>query len=295
MRFLAAVLGSDKGRAALSKLAKGSSGSMKNITKPDVLAFLVIAPSLAEQQRIATCLSSLDDLIAAQSANLEALKSHKKGLIQQFFPSEGETVPHLRFPEFQDAPEWEETTLGEIVHFESGGTPSKQNPGFWDGSIPWVSAKDMKQFFLNDPEDHITSVAVDDGAKQVPAGTVLMLTRGMTLFKDVPICVVRRSMSFNQDVKALRAQGGLNQQFLPHLLVANRQRLLGMVDAAGHGTGRLNTDELKSLIVTYPHESEQMRIASCLANLEFLIPTHKDKLEALKTHKQGLCHQLFPS
>jgi type I restriction enzyme S subunit len=96
-------------------------------------------------------------------------------------------------------------------------------------------------------------------------------------------------------VKALRAQGGLNQQFLPHLLVANRQRLLGMVDAAGHGTGRLNTDELKSLIVTYPHESEQMRIASCLANLEFLIPTHKDKLEALKTHKQGLCHQLFPS
>ena len=89
MRFVASILGSDKGRAALSKLAKGSSGSMKNITKPDVLAFLVMAPSPAEQQRIADCLTSLDDLIAAQTQKLYALKIHKKGLMQQLFPSVG--------------------------------------------------------------------------------------------------------------------------------------------------------------------------------------------------------------
>ena len=93
MRFVALILGSDKGRAALSKLAKGSSGSMKNITKPDVLAFLIMAPSSEEQQKIADCLASLDDLIAAHTQKLVALKTHKKGLMQQLFPDTATTPP----------------------------------------------------------------------------------------------------------------------------------------------------------------------------------------------------------
>jgi type I restriction enzyme S subunit len=92
MRFLAFILGSDKGRAALSKLGKGSSGSMKNITKPEVLALSVMAPSPAEQQRIASCLSSLDALITFETQKLELLKTHKKGLMQQLFPSPAETT-----------------------------------------------------------------------------------------------------------------------------------------------------------------------------------------------------------
>lgn len=252
-------------------------------------------PSSGEQQKIAECLSTLDELIGAESQKLDALKDHKKGLMQQLFPREGETLPRLRFPKFQNAAEWEEASLGEFVNFESGGTPSKQNSDFWGGTIPWISAKDMKQLFLDDGEDHITTAAAEDGAKQVPAGTVLMLTRGMTLFKDVPICVVRRPMSFNQDVKALRVKKSVIQGFLPYLLLANKQRLLESVDAAGHGTGRLNTEELKALKFRYPLQPEQMRIAHCLDLLESLIPAQSGKLEALKTHKKGLMQQLFPA
>ena len=87
MRFLAFILGSDKGRTALSKLAKGSSASMSNITKPEVLAFSVMAPSPTEQKYIASCLSSLDALITSETQKLEALKTHKKGLMQQLFPA----------------------------------------------------------------------------------------------------------------------------------------------------------------------------------------------------------------
>jgi len=90
MRFVALVLGSDKGRAALSGLAGGSSGSMKNISKPSVLELVVMAPSRPEQQRIADCLTSLDDLIAAETQKLDTLKTHKKGLMQQLFPKIGE-------------------------------------------------------------------------------------------------------------------------------------------------------------------------------------------------------------
>ena len=86
MRFIAYILGSDRGRAALSELAAGSSGSMKNIAKSAVLELLISAPEPAEQQKIADYLSSLDELIAAQTQKLDTLKIHKKGLMQQLFP-----------------------------------------------------------------------------------------------------------------------------------------------------------------------------------------------------------------
>ena len=66
--------------------------TLLNITKPDVLALPITAPSLPEQHRIASCLSSLDDLIAAQSDKVAALKTHKKGLMQQLFPAPEETT-----------------------------------------------------------------------------------------------------------------------------------------------------------------------------------------------------------
>ena len=295
MRFVASILGSDKGRAALSKLAKGSSGSMKNITKPDVLAILVVAPSPAEQQKIADCLSSVDELIAAQARKVDALKTHKKGLMQQLFPREGEAQPRLRFPEFKNTGEWEEKRLEELVDIQSGATPSKANPAFWNGSVPWVTAKDMKRLFLDDAEDQISAAAIDDGARLVPPGSLLVLTRGMTLLKNVPICVLLREMSFNQDVKGLRPKDGVDGLFLAWMLSGSKQRLLAMVDIAGHGTGKLDTDELKALKLRLPPPAEQHRIATCLTTLDTLITAETQKYEALKTHKKGLMQQIFPS
>ena len=201
-------------------------------------------------------------------------------------------TPKVRFPEFRDG--WENTTLGQVVDFQSGGTPSKDTPAFWNGSIPWVTAKDMKRLFLDDTEDHITTAATDDGAKQVPAGTVLMLVRGMTLLKDVPICVLCRPMSFNQDVKALRPNGPLSERFLPWLLLSSKERLLRMVDVAGHGTGKFNTDELKSLNLALPSPAEQQKIADCLTSLDEVIAAQGRNVEALKAQKKGLMQQLFP-
>lgn len=256
---------------------------------------LIPTPSPAEQQKIADCLMSLDEVISAQGRKVEALKAQKRGLMQQLFPREGETRPRLRFPEFRGAPEWESTNLGRLADFQSGSTPSKANPDFWNGGIPWVSAKDMKMLLLDDTEDHISAAAVESGAKLVPAHTLLMLTRGMTLLKDVPICILRRDMSFNQDVKALRSKGGAKGQFLAFLLLASKPRLLAMVDIAGHGTGKLDTDELKALELTLPRADEQQRIADCLSSLDTQVTAESNQLAALKIHKQGLMQQLFPA
>ena len=181
------------------------------------------------------------------------------------------------------------------MDIQSGATPSKANPAFWNGSVPWVSAKDMKRLFLDDAEDHISVAAVEDGARLVPPGTLLMLTRGMTLLKDVPICVLRCEMSFNQDVKGLRPKDGVEGLFLAWMLLGNKPRLLAMVNIAGHGTGKLDTEELKALELMLPPPPEQQRIADCLTSLDDLIAAQTQKLDALKTHKKGLMQQLFPS
>ena len=74
----------------------------------------------AEQQKIANCLSSIDQVITAQAQKLDTLKAHKKGLMQQLFPAEGETIPKRRFPEFQDAGDWEEKPISKLLTIGSG-------------------------------------------------------------------------------------------------------------------------------------------------------------------------------
>lgn len=151
--------------------------------------------------------------------------------------------------------------LGEFVTLVSGNTPSKANAAYWGGGTPWVSAKDMADFWIEDAEDHLTNAGVAVASQLIPSGGVLLLTRGMTLHKRVPICRLAKPSTFNQDVKAVLPKAGLSPRFLPYLLVGNHDRLHERVDSAGHGTGRLNTDAILSLPVLVPSNSDQEGIA----------------------------------
>lgn len=177
---------------------------------------------------------------------------------------------------------WVSTTLGECAEFLSGGTPSKGNPAFWHGTIPWVTAKDMKSFQLANTEDHVTEIGASNGTRLVPPGTVLILVRGMTLHNSIPIGVLGRQAAFNQDIKALRAREHVDDRFLAHLLMANRPVLLSMVHAAGHGTGVLATDRLKALEVELPGLEEQRAIAGVLGALDDKIEQNRRTGEALE-------------
>jgi type I restriction enzyme S subunit len=191
------------------------------------------------------------------------------------------------------AGEWRDTTLGEVTDFLSGGTPSKGRPDYWVGSVPWVSAKDMKRFRLEDSEDHVSERAVANGTKLVPAGSVLLLARGMTLLNDLPICVISRPMTFNQDVKALRPKPHVSPDYLPYLLLGNKDRLLSLVDLAGHGTGRLNSDELKALNVALPPLPEQRAIAHILGTLDDKIELNRRMSETLEAMARTLFQSWF--
>ena len=179
---------------------------------------------------------------------------------------------------------WQAARLGDVVRFVSGGTPSKKREAFWNGAIPWVSAKDMRRFRLRDTMDHVTPEGLANGTRQVPAGTTLLLTRGMRLLKELPVCVVERPMAFNQDVKALLPNARIDPRFLPYLILGNEQRLQDLVDLSGHGTGRINSDELRALDIRLPPTPEQRAIAAVLSDVDELIGS----VEALITKKRAI-------
>lgn len=159
--------------------------------------------------------------------------------------------------------EWCLSTIGKEAWFISGGTPSKENANFWGGQFPWVSARDMKTMHLQ-----ATSLSLTDAGRAVastaPPGSVLVLTRGMTLLKDLPVCLLTKEMAFNQDIKALLPKNGIDGRFLAYQLISRKNEILDRVDTAGHGTGRLDTDLLKEVQLTIPPHAEQVGIADAL-------------------------------
>jgi len=270
------------------RLGETADGSRKaRRIHPDVfLSFAVALPALPEQQRIAACLSSLDELIATQAQKLEALKAHKKGLMQQLFPGEGETQPRLRFPEFQNAGEWETEALGDLVEYENGKAHEQ-----WiveDGQYVVVNSR-----FIS------TGGAVRKytNAEYIiaKAGEVLMVLSDLPKGKALAKCYfveANNRYAVNQRVCRLRPNK-IDGNFLYYAL--NRHpRLLAFDD--GLNQTHLSKGAVIECPLSVPRgKCEQQRIASCLRSLDALITAETQKLEALKTHKKGLMQQLFPS
>ncbi|MHB8706587.1 MAG: restriction endonuclease subunit S [Coriobacteriia bacterium] len=183
--------------------------------------------------------------------------------------------------------------LGDIADFVSGGTPSMQNPELWGGDVPWVSAKDMKVLRLRSTEDTLTARGAAKGTRIAPAGSTLLLVRGMTLHNDVPIVQPQVDMAFNQDVKALIASEQVDSTYLLYALLAAKPQLLTSVDSSSHGTGRLNTDLLRALQVPLPPLGEQRRIASILGALDDKIELNRRMSQTLDEMAQAIFKSWF--
>lgn len=158
---------------------------------------------------------------------------------------------------------WQRSTIGDCTKLLSGNTPSKENPNYWSGDFPWVTVKDMKTPWL-----HKTGLTLTPSGKAAasvaPANSVLVVTRGMALLKDLPISLAMRDVAFNQDIKAIVPKDYLDARFFAYQLQSKKHVVLGLVDTAGHGTGKLDTDQLKSVDVVLPPLPEQRRIAHIL-------------------------------
>jgi type I restriction enzyme S subunit len=234
----------------------------------------VPVPNPAEQQKIAECLSSVDNLIAAQVRKVDALKTHKKGLMQQLFPTEGETQPRLRFPEFQNAGEWEESIVGELIVTITPPKKLQTSDYQPEGEFPIVDqSQDYICGWTNDGE-----AVIDKGLPVIVFGDHTCALK----FIDQPFA------QGADGIKILRPKRGIDIRFLFCALEA---------DPVVQESYKRHFSILreKKLFYPDPKSGEQHRIASCLSSLDALITLETQKLEALKTHKKGLMQQLFPS
>ncbi|MDZ7871357.1 MAG: restriction endonuclease subunit S [Rheinheimera sp.] len=285
-----------KRRDFYEKLGETADGSRKarRIHADTFLSFPIALPSPAEQQKIAECLSSMDELMAAQARKVEALKTHKKGLMQQLFPREGETQPRLRFPEFQDSGEWKQVRLDGFSRVIRGSSPRPQgDPRFFGGPVPRLMVQDVTRDgkWVTPSIDSLT----EEGAtlsRPCPAGTLTIVCSGVVgivSFLAVDACIHDGFLAL-VDIDESKA----NKDFLFHTLSTLRSQFERGATHGGVFTN-LTTQGIKEFVIHCPEIGEQQRIADCLTSLDELITAEAQKLEALKTHKKGLMQQLFPS
>jgi type I restriction enzyme S subunit len=272
--FFQHIISSNKFVYKLGVISPGGAGRNRVLNKNDFIKIKTFIPKVDEQQKIADCLRSINDRIDAESQKLDALKAHKKGLMEQLFPREGETLPRLRFSEFSNAPEWDVKAVDELIKTL---TPPKRLPTSEyraEGEFPII---DQSQNYIcgwtNDSE-----AVIDEGHPVVVFGDHTCALK----FVDRPF------VQGADGIKILNAKVEIDIAFLFYALQANP-----VVQEAY----KRHFSMLREKIVAYPNvkSGEQQRIATCLTTLDDLITAQSAILGALIKHEKGLMQQLFPS
>ena len=245
-------------------------------------------PDFKEQKKIADCLSSIDELIDAESRKLEALKKYKKGLMQKLFPADGKKLPEWRFPEFQGYGEWQYEEIGKIGEVITGKTPSTSDLSLWGGDVQFVTPTDIMenkyQYFTQ------RTVVKTPKMKVLPKYTIMftcIASIGKMALSLYP-CIT------NQQINSIVAKPLYNSEFIFYSLLQKTSLI-----KSGFANSTLpiinKTDFSKILIPIILDKKEQQKIADCLSEIDTIIMKQSNKLDQLNAHKKGLMQGLFPS
>ena len=251
----------------LSYIKYNSGGAQPKLNQAVCNTIPLLLPLPAEQQKIADCLSSLDELLTAEAQKLNTLKAHKNGLMRQLFPAEGQTLPKLRFPEFRD--KWNENSLGAISDSISSGKDKSDSDGAFDlyGSTGVIGKTS------NDTYNGTFILVARVGAN---AG-LLTKANGKFGVTDNTLVIHLINPKIIDFIFYYLDSLGLNKLIF------------------GSGQPLITGGQLKALSLYVPGDLEQKKIADCLSFIDELITAEAQKLDTLKAHKKGLMQQLFPA
>lgn len=250
--------------------ANGQGSSQLNLSKSSVTDFPILLPSIHEQQKIASCLSSLDEVIAAETQYIATLQDHKKGLMQNLFPQEGETIPKYRFKEFENDGDWEVKSFENLFEIGNG--------------------RDYKH--------------LDKGEIPVYGSGGYMLSVDEYLYDGESVCIGRKG-TIDKPMFLTGKFWTVDTLFYTHLFKNSLPKYIFYVfeninwrehnEAGGiPSLSKTNIYKIKVLVPPNDNIEEQQKIASCLSSLDALITEQTEKIEQLKLHKKGLMQGLFP-
>lgn len=288
--FIYSLINSKQIREAIERKSTGSTrkriglDELKKIKLPNPL-------KLEEQQKIAACLSSLDEVITAENQKLEVLKDHKKGLLQNLLPQAAETVPKFRFKEFEDSGEWVEKCLGEVADVITGNTPSTSERDYYGGDKMLVSPADINvNRFVVEAKTTLTELGFSK-TRKIRANSVLFVCIGSTIGK---VAQNKFECATNQQINSLVPFKEYSSAFLYSLLEANSQKIASL--AGKQAVPLINKTTFSLVKLPFPPDlAEQEKIADALSSVDDLIKAQNQKLEALQLHKKGLLQGLFPN
>ena len=246
----------------------------------------VALPCFKEQQKIADCLFSIDELISAENRKLDALKKYKKGLIKKLFPAEGKTMPKWRFPEFQRHSKWEKTSLGKLVEYENGKAHESNIEE--TGKYTVVNSK----FISSDGEVKKYSNIANLIAEK---GDILMVLSDVPNGRAIAKCYfveTNNKYTVNQRVCKLTPHD-INGLFL--LYSINRNNYFLNFDDGLKQTNLKKNDVLSCPVFKPKEVNEQQKIVDCITEIDSFVVAQSNKIRALKMHKKGLLQGLFPS
>ena len=305
--WLLLFLRSSLGRFQIESLATGNQLSMRNISQENLRRIVVPLPPLAEQKRIVQkvehLLAHVDVtrdrlarvpaimkrfrqavLAAACSGRLtadcreqrrvgpdcfEEIENRLKTQKDKGKPAEWHE-PDFELKEQTELPEgWQHIALGNLGDWATGGTPATGKASYWDdGTIPWLSPKDMKAEVIGDTRDHITEYAVEEtGLRIIPKDAVLFVVRGLILAHSFPVAILSRSLTINQDIRAIIPNEAVFPEYLLRAMQSESLAILYAVRESTHGTRRLESPTLKRWPIPLPPMEEQKEIVRRVDNL----------------------------
>ncbi|NLB65408.1 MAG: restriction endonuclease subunit S [Lentisphaerae bacterium] len=250
-------------------------GAIPGLNRNTVYSQLVTIPGLAEQTKVADCFSSLDNLIQAEEKKLEALQTHKKGLMQNLFPRPGKTTPRLRFPQFRNVP-FEFSSISKFARISTGKKDTKDNVA--NGQYPF--------FVRSQNIERINSYSYDGEA---------VLTSGDGVGVGKNFHYINGKFDFHQRVYCIcKFEPIVNARFFFYYFSQHfRERVLKM--SARNSVDSVRLAMISEMPIWTPHIDEQQQIASLLTTLDDQITAQTHRIQTLTHHKKGLLQQLFPT
>lgn len=247
----------------------------KMISYTQFSEILIPKPKIKEQKKIASCLSSLDELISAYIERLEILKDHKKGLMQNLFPKEGDSIPNYRFPEFRNDRHWEKQTIGLVAKVTTGNKDTQDKVE--NGKYPF--------FVRSQNVERINSYSFDGEA---------ILTSGDGVGVGKNFHYINDKFDFHQRVYCIYDfKNDICGQFVFMYFSHHfNERVMKM--SAKNSVDSVRMSMITEMPIYVPSKKEQQKIASSLFALDKIIIAQAEVIEQLKLHKKGLMQSLFP-
>jgi type I restriction enzyme S subunit len=229
-----------------------SGSAVPSTSRADFYALPVLVPPLPRQRAIADFLDVLALKASTSKRGANSATDLAEALLVQATATSGST---------------EKIRLSDAARWLSGGTPNTSNADYWGGDTPWISASSLRSFIILDSDRRLTEQGLRHGTRTVEAGATICVVRGMSLKTEFRVGIAARAVAFGQDCKALIAHPEVGANLLAYALRASRQRVLNLVDEAGHGTGRLDTERLGGLILEVPPAHDRVALERRLGAL----------------------------